>query len=48
MIWDGVSNVQCVEHKETLIHVKDVVYGFVKIICLDINNVRRESNATVY
>jgi hypothetical protein len=45
--WDGASNVQCVEHKEILINVMDVNFGFVEITCIDIKNVRKVDNGTV-
>jgi len=44
MSWDLISNVQCVEHLVILINVKDVNFGFVENICLDIEDVRRVDN----
>ncbi len=41
MLWDGIFNVQCVEQKETLINVEVANFGFVEVICTDIEDVRR-------
>jgi len=41
MSWDGISNVQCAEQKETLINVEVANFGFAEIICTDIKDVRR-------